>query len=57
MPGHQEQVYCTMCGKAMRTFYIKGERIGRGYLGRGTFCSLTCGYKFAMRTIHKKGNA
>lgn len=52
----KEQVYCTMCGKTMRIVYRKGERVGRGYLGRGTFCSLTCGYMFAMRTIHKKGN-
>ena len=27
--------------------------MGRGYLGHGVFCTLTCGYRFAMDVVRE----
>lgn len=54
--GHQHG--CLWCGKSMKNTYghqkEKGRFIlGRGYLGQGVFCTLTCGYRFAVAVVRE----
>jgi hypothetical protein len=40
---------CSECGKRMRK-----SLDGRGYLGQGYFCTLTCGYRYGRRVVDQK---
>lgn len=49
---------CLQCGETMRNTYgwKEGEGrfiLGRGYLGHGVFCTLTCGYRFALAVVRE----
>jgi len=52
-----ESEKCLICGKSLAWYMQGGERKGRGYLGRGYFCTLTCGYKYGMRCVKAQANA
>lgn len=44
----EQRARCLQCKSTMR----KTTR-GRGYLGHGVFCTLTCGYRFAMSIVRE----
>lgn len=42
-------MHCSECGKTMRK-----SLDGRGYLGQGYFCTLTCAYRYGRRVVDQK---
>jgi hypothetical protein len=42
---------CRHCEKALRPVKWADGTLGYGYMGRGHFCSLRCGWRFAIDAI------
>lgn len=46
---------CRQCGKALRRYSWRGGTPNLfGYVGRGHFCSLRCGWRFAIDAIEER---